>query len=65
MNKIKSCPFCKSENVKIKADKLSFYVYCSDCGSWGLPKREKTEAIIAWNNRDMEEKNERKIKNIF
>jgi len=50
--RLKSCPFCgKSKSLSIKADSESFWVFCNNCGSWGLPKKTMRETIHTWNKK--------------
>lgn len=60
--KLKSCPFCGSENLRIpKAPKFSndfttyemlpTYVCCTNCGSSGATIAYVDDVIKAWNER--------------
>lgn len=53
-NKLKSCPFCKSNNVSpndfLYAIRL-WSVHCLSCGAQGPDGHTKQEAIEAWNRR--------------
>lgn len=53
-NKLKPCPFCKSNNVSLNdflyAIRL-WSVHCLSCGARGPDSDAEQEAIEAWNKR--------------
>ena len=61
-NKLKPCPFCGGENIKLKKERVFdandrltgdyFYRYeCQFCGSWGGGGYTDMAAIEKWNRR--------------
>lgn len=58
-NKLKPCPFCKSDNVSPNDFLYAIFlwnVHCLSCGARGPDSHTKQEAIEAWNQRAGEEK---------
>ena len=58
--KLKSCPFCGSEDLTTNArtyikdganSEYTYYVVCLYCGAHGSEERSKRSAIVAWNSR--------------
>lgn len=50
MKKLKPCPFCGSNDLDIER-KCLFFVTCYKCDCEGPAKKDKEEAIDAWNKR--------------
>jgi hypothetical protein len=51
---IESCPFCESDNVKIKRDNYrpnAWFVFCRDCQCVGPLEETMKEALGAWKKR--------------
>ena len=53
--KLKPCPFCGSENVKMLRDSdmeyIEYQVFCCGCGTTGGEYTLENEAIENWNSR--------------
>lgn len=47
---LKSCPFCKSRNVRVVRG-VNFYVWCRKCDASGPLHAVLEKAITAWNAR--------------
>jgi len=49
--RIKACPFCGSEKVRISdiSEPISWWVICPDCYSTGPITRDRDAAILLWN----------------
>ena len=65
-NKLKSCPFCGDELVKVKFDEDephylddgNCFIECQNCNAKSGHFHREEEAIAAWNKRVTEEKDE-------
>lgn len=51
---LKSCPFCKSRNVRV-VEGVNSYVWCRRCDASGPLRAILEKAITAWNTRAGEE----------
>lgn len=49
--KLRSCPFCGSENVETILINKGTRVICTDCDSHGSKDSDKDKAIQKWNKR--------------
>lgn len=50
-DKIKPCPFCNCKDIVICDKGTAWSLYCWDCGAIGPTKKNRSEAIEAWNHR--------------
>ncbi len=48
-DKLKTCPFCSSENVHICKENNEFVVECKDCGACGSFLMSLQQAKKRWN----------------
>lgn len=54
---LKPCPFCGGSAVEIRTDdnRISWYVFCTDCGLMAGYAMKKDDLLVAWNRRTEEE----------
>lgn len=55
---LKKCPFCGSDNVKIRQKFVSYFIFyhacCKSCGAEGPNKNDEKMAAELWNRREGE-----------
>ena len=49
--KLKWCPFCGENNLKIKGDYNGSWIYCNECGAETAIADSYAETISSWNAR--------------
>lgn len=56
--KLKNCPFCDSDNIRISSDlgAYTFMAKCMECESSSSLQQGKHKTLIAWNSRPLEGK---------
>ena len=60
--KLKCCPFCGENNLKIKGDRNGSWIYCFECGAETAMADSYYETISSWNARKDGEVAEYEIK---